>query len=373
MKTIEPKRNEPGRANDLLSRLPAPAYARAQFTVIFALAAVTLVGVMVLGADVGVLYYNWGELQRAADAAALAGAAYLPNDAATATSTAQTYATKNGILNTDVISATAINSNSQMLVTVQRTVPYSFAKALGLTDGYVKVSATASIPPAVTTVNAGPGSPVSCSGVACTSGSVTVAAGSGASGSGTPFAGSCGSSTGQYVVMPMAIDSQTKWVSGQIGTFNQVDAKGNSSWPDAPGNWGYVSLCGGNPSGAALRSSLADGYGGELTIGNTLQAVPGKKTGPVSQGLADRSPTTLSAAPSVILPGDPRSAVLPIVNFAGCTGACSVPITGFMSVYILGVNGSAVTVQDIGIVIPNSVGSINALNDGAMGDAMLLH
>ena len=57
---------------------------------IFALATVTLVAVMGLCADIGVLYYNWVQLQNTADAAALAGASYLPNDTATATSTAQT-------------------------------------------------------------------------------------------------------------------------------------------------------------------------------------------------------------------------------------------------------------------------------------------
>ena len=138
--------------------------------VVFALGAVALVGVMALGADVGVLYYNWVQLQKAADAAALAGASYLPNDTTTATATAQTYATNNGVLPSDTITATPINGNSQMQVTLQRTVPYSFARVLGLTDGYVKVLAIASVPPAATTVNAGPGDTISCNGSACTSG-----------------------------------------------------------------------------------------------------------------------------------------------------------------------------------------------------------
>ena len=84
----------------------------AQISVLFALAATALVGVMALGADVGVLYYNWGQLQKAADAAALAGAGYLPNDTTTATSTATTYATKNGVLAAEIVSATPINSNN---------------------------------------------------------------------------------------------------------------------------------------------------------------------------------------------------------------------------------------------------------------------
>jgi Flp pilus assembly protein TadG len=358
-----------------------PKHGQGQMTVVFALSAVVLVGVMALGADVGVLYYNWVQLQKAADAAALAGASYLPNDTNTATSTAHTYATNNGVLASDTITATPINGNSQFQITLQRTIPYSFARVLGLTNGYVKVSAIASVPPAATTVNAGPGAPVSCNGSACSSGGGTVTAGSGASGSGLPFAGSCGSSTGQYNVMPIGLDNQTTWHSGSITVLNQADSNGNKSWPDAPGNWGYVDLCaGGNSSGAALRAALADGYGGELTIGNYLRTVPGKKTGPVQQGLSDRAPTTLSAAPSTIDASDPRAVVIPIVDFSKdavgggkCAGVCDVTITGFMAVYILGVSGGAVTVQDIGLVIPNSVGSVTALNDGAMGDVVLIH
>ena len=52
-------------------------YMGGQMAVVFALAAVTLCGVIALGADVGVLYYNWVQLQKAADAAALAGAQIL--------------------------------------------------------------------------------------------------------------------------------------------------------------------------------------------------------------------------------------------------------------------------------------------------------
>src|SRR5260221_8050206 len=95
-------------------RRGALGYMRGQISVVFALAAVTLCGVMALGADIGVLYYNWVQLQKAADAAALAGAQILgqdPSDPTPATSTlatttAQTYATNNGVAASDVVSAT---------------------------------------------------------------------------------------------------------------------------------------------------------------------------------------------------------------------------------------------------------------------------
>ena len=79
-------------------------FSRGQMAVVLALGSVTLVGAMALGTDIGVLYYNWVQLQKAADAAALAGANYLPNDANTATSTAKAYLTNNGTTNADVVS-----------------------------------------------------------------------------------------------------------------------------------------------------------------------------------------------------------------------------------------------------------------------------
>jgi Flp pilus assembly protein TadG len=374
-------------------RRRALGYMCGQVSVVFALAAVTLCGVMALGADVGVLYYNWVQLQKAADAAALAGAQVLgqdPNDptsatATLATTTAQTYATNNGISANDTVTAAPQSSNREMAVAIQRTVPYSFARTLGLTNGYVKVAAVAKIPTAVSTVNGGPNSPVCCSGAACTSGGTTVIAASGTPGSGVPCPGSCGSGTGQFNVLPIALDNQTPWVSGSITTLNQQDVNGNGNgnnnrWPDAPGNWGYVNLCGNsNSSGSVLRTGMAAGYGGELTIGNTLTTVPGSKNGPVDQGISDRAPATQTAAPSTYVTyNNPRVVVIPMVDFSKdaatggtCSGTCTVKITGFMAAYILSTNSGNITVQDIGIVLPNSVAAGTTINYGAMGDIVM--
>jgi len=370
-------------------RRRAIGYMGGQMAVVFALAAVTLCGVMALGADVGVLYYNWVQLQKAADAAALAGAQILGQDpsdptpatATLATTTAQTYATNNGVSANDLVTATPQSGNTQMSVSIKRTVPYSFARVLGLTTGYVNVMAVAQIPNAVSTVNGGPTSPIACAGIACTSGGTTVTAGSGTPGSGAPFAGSCGSGTGQFNVLPIALDNKTAWSSGSITTLNEQNVTGNNGWPDAPGNWGNVNLCGdSNSSGAVLRAGMAAGYGGELTIGNYLQTVPGAKVGPINQGIGDRAPTTLSAAPSTYsVYNNPRVVVIPIVDFSkdastggACTGICNVKITGFMAVYILGASGGTLSVQDIGIVDPNSVSpAAGTINTGAFGDIVL--
>jgi len=362
--------------------------------VVFALAAVTLCGVMALGADVGVLYYNWVQLQKAADAAAIAGANYAVKDPAKATTTATNYAENNGILASEIVSV--VPSATQMQVTLSRTVPYSFARALGLTTGLVNASAIAAPPQGICTVNAGPTSSISCSGNNCTSSSgATLYAtyctppagpppGSPSGASGPPFAGGCGSSTGSYNVLPIALDDKTTWVANQSYTLNRVDAstsKGNANgpWPDAPGNWGFVQLCGNNSGngGSGLRSAIAGGYYGELTIGNTLTSLPGVKNGPVSQGLqglVDRAPIN-AVTPSTFDASDPRAVIIPTASYANCTGQCTLTIDGFMAFYIDNVdtsgNGSIIGTF-VGYVVPNSQTSGNAPINGAFGDVLLI-
>ncbi len=56
---------------------PMKRYFRGQMAVVMTFAIATLLGAMALGTDVAVMYFNWVQLQKAADAAALAGAVYL--------------------------------------------------------------------------------------------------------------------------------------------------------------------------------------------------------------------------------------------------------------------------------------------------------
>ena len=70
---------------------------RGQIAVILAVVLPVVVGVVALGADFAVMYFNWVQLQKAADSAALAGAGYLPNDTTGAQNAAITYAKLNGL------------------------------------------------------------------------------------------------------------------------------------------------------------------------------------------------------------------------------------------------------------------------------------
>src|SRR5712671_5975833 len=134
-----------------------------QIAVLMTLVIATLVGLMALGADVGVMYYNWNQLQKGADAAALAGANYL-NGGITFASTnvnagctgqsddakkaACSYAMNNGLAsdaNSLTINEPGVNlpagaptPNLQVIVT-RSGIPYTFGRVIGL-DTYKVVA-----------------------------------------------------------------------------------------------------------------------------------------------------------------------------------------------------------------------------------------
>src|SRR5216683_3045058 len=56
---------------------PRMSLRRGQIAVVMTFAIATLLGAMALGTDVAVMYFNWMQLQKGADAAALAGAGWL--------------------------------------------------------------------------------------------------------------------------------------------------------------------------------------------------------------------------------------------------------------------------------------------------------
>jgi hypothetical protein len=279
-------------------------------------------------------------LQKAADSAAAAGANYLPNDTTVAKNTAISFAESNGILAREISTPTFDPSGTQITVHIERTVPYNFARVLGLTTAAVSVNSTASTPYAPKTIGSDRSS------------------------------ATCGGSAGQYDILPIAVDSKTAaaWVEGQSYALNRTGGTGNGNgpWVDSPGNWGFIALCGSDKGGSDLRNSIANGFYGPLSIGDSIQSVTGVKNGPDVQGFTDR--IGLSADnPTNFDPTDPRAVIVPLTSFAGCNGSCTLTVTGFMSFYIDSYKSGVIQGHFISMVPPsNSIGNPSITTDAGV-------
>ena len=293
--------------------------------VILALAAVGLVGIAALGIDVFYIYWNKNRLQSGTDAAALAGATYFSNVtfsgnnalclyATDAQNAACTYALNNGVLLSEITSVIANAGNQSMTVSATRTVSAMFAKIVGIQHF---------------TVNA-----------------ISVAVLQGLS-----------SANG---IAPIGLDSTTTYTYGQSITLHN----GNCG----PGCWGGLALpstSNGNSGANAFRQNLGAGCACTVKVGDILSTEPGATTGPIGQGVASRVAAGLAADPNGTWSShslsDARVTVVPVVNWSGCNGSCSVPATGFAEVWISGTSGAdinAVFIRQVAAGTPGT-GSTN--------------
>jgi hypothetical protein len=348
-------------------------FRKGQMAIVMTLAMATLLGVMALGTDVGVMYYQWNQLQKGADAAALAGANYL-NGGITPVGTidggcasrypstpsddpkraACTYAVNNGLAS-DASSLTinqpglnlppgAPTPNLQVIVT-RSGIPYTFGRVIGL-DTY-KVAAFAAAKSTLPTNSARGLFPL---GMQCTS--------------------PC---------------NMSKLVPGQSVPFNQ---KFTPVIGGAPGNWQWWAV--GNGA-SDLATVVSNGMPGTFTIGQSISTDTGNKgnSGPVSTAFDGRmascaklgSDPCNGGATNNIPAGDPCLVTIPAVDFAGCNGNCSVTIEGFAQVYIeptsssknKGKSGSQITACFITGVDGNTVtGSSSAPSLGAIEPPKLI-
>jgi len=111
-----------------------------QVLLLFAAGLVGFCGLVGISIDVGRVVFTRTDLQKIADASALAGSQDLPNSTTNATSSAGSYATDNGVAATTV---TFGSSNTTITVKATRHVDYTFLKVLGLGGTDVSASATA--------------------------------------------------------------------------------------------------------------------------------------------------------------------------------------------------------------------------------------
>ena len=324
-------------------------FSRGQTFVIVALMVPALLASVALGTDVAVFYFNWVQLQKAADSAVLAGANYLPDNPTQAQTTANTLAQNNGVKASEIVSTIVAADNLSISIKLTRTVPYFLARAIGLTTGMVSTSATAGpqFPPS--TVNASMPSQVPAGGD-----------NNGANGADCGTVGICG-------LLPIGLDSRTVYTDGTQITLQQGQL--------APGNWDLLAL--GGVGGSNLRSNIADGFNSMLSVGDWVLTEPGKKVGPVDQGFQDRLDAAVTSDSSGTFSAhkltNPRVMIMPVVDWQHIDGRSSVQVVAFASVWLDGYGSKGqLTVHFISQVIGNSFGSPTAPYFGSRGSPNLL-
>lgn len=122
-----------------------PRNARGQATVLTLVFLVVLLGMAALVLDFGSWYRADRDTQSTADAAALAGAQALPDDATQAASLAANYASKNGggLDGTEISSS--ITTDDTIKVTIKKQSPGIFTKLFGVDSATVGSKATARV------------------------------------------------------------------------------------------------------------------------------------------------------------------------------------------------------------------------------------
>jgi Putative Flp pilus-assembly TadE/G-like len=114
--------------------------------VLLVLAIPALLGTIALGTDAAMVYSNSVRLQKAANAAVVAGARFLPSNPQMAVITANRFAQLNGARPSEIVSTQLSLNDRQIQIRLARTIPYYFIWLVGLSAGMISVSATASVP-----------------------------------------------------------------------------------------------------------------------------------------------------------------------------------------------------------------------------------
>lgn len=305
---------EPYRTDDGIHMSARTITFRGQIAVVMTIAIAALLGAIALSTDVGLLYYNWGLLQKAADSAVLAGANNLPSDAAGAVVAADSFAAQNGIRAAEITATTVAADQLSITMQIARTVPYRFAQLVGLTSGLVSVSATAGL-----------------QGAGAVSGTV-----------------------------PVGIDSRTTYTYGQQISLltGQYGA----------GNWGPLAL--GATGASVFQSNVEYGYAGTLSVGQMLTTDTGQMVGPTVTAFDYRLASGINTDPGGTFANhsisDARIMTVPMVNYANINGSSQVPILGFAELWLVRIDSQETITAYFIKQVASGVPSALAPNYGAL-------
>ena len=256
----------------LCSRLPGGSE-RGQALVLFAGGLAVFCGFVGMSIDIGHVWATRTDLQKSADAAAMAGSQDLPTTS-TALSVANSYVASNSTGGTTaaVVFSQTYAANDTIQVTTTRHVDYTFLRAVGLTG--TDVTATAK-----------------------------VRVGNYVGGAGLVPWGFIASNTNNSTLL------QNPCYLGQVNgvpTFKQntqcTIKQGAGS--NAGGDFGALTL--GQNGANNYRNNIANGSTGVYKKGDQVPSETGNMVGPTSQGVGDRFALSAPAG----CPGNARSDVL---------------------------------------------------------------
>jgi len=305
-------------------------FAKGQIAVVMAVALASVLGAMAMSVDVMMFYWQWSLLQKAADAAALAGAHYLPGKPDVATTEAGNYAGLNAVSAGEITSIEFANGNREITVTLTRVVPFYFGRVLGLTEAPVSVVATAGVQ----------------------------------------------SVEGARGLVPIGVNCPAG-VPDSCG-FNKYDLVTLKDDMFGSGNWFPVDF--GDPGGgaAAYKDDIINGYEGVVSIGDWIPTEPGNMVGPTVKAFTDRINAALSNSEYASstynspVPGDPRLIQVPLADFTDVGGKSAIQVTGFAEFWIEGAypDGS-VKGYFISVVDPKDYPSPDAPDGGSLVPVLL--
>jgi len=233
--------------------LRGPVAERGSVLVMFALGMSGFLGLLGMSVDIGRLVYQRTDLQKVADAAALAAAQDLPNTDA-ATTTANSYVTKNGGGTATIVFSTTYSTNDTITVTASRSMSYFFLKFVGMSGA---------TPHATAKTRAG----------------VYVG------GSGLVPWGLIASNNNNSKLL------QNACYLGQVNgvpTFkqNQSCILKYGAGTNSGGDFGALSL--GGSGGSTYRTNIGQGSSQSYKVGDQVPSETGNMQGPSNQGIDDR-------------------------------------------------------------------------------------
>jgi len=279
-------------------------HAKGQIIVMYAGILAALLGAVAMGTDVAIMYLNWARMQKAADIAVLSGAGNLKQGTSSATSTCTSYLSSNGIdTSTEILSACAVATTTQpndtVKVSLTRTVPHIFGRAVDVYSGVIQVSAAAQIQPPGGA--GGPAGHLIPLGYACSA--------------------PCGLVPGDNIVLPGE-------VGGPPGTYKL-----------SPGNWGGVTFPSQNDNGVnKFKDAVSGGYTQGVVYTGTTSGVVANTGSYINSsgqaGLDVRYNAGTQGPNGPYSSTDPRIVQIPLVE-SWPTGGGVVNLTGFVAAVLI--------------------------------------